>query len=123
MIRRPPRSTLFPYTTLFRSLTHSQSGPHGWEVADAVPALVKAIIAVEPNGPPFYNDDNTTLDRPWGITRLPMQFSPPALAASDLRMVQQPVADGPGLFRRSGQTVPARQLVNLRGFPILLVTG
>src|SRR5687768_18033553 len=22
MIRRPPRSTLFPYTTLFRSLTH-----------------------------------------------------------------------------------------------------
>src|SRR3712207_7037195 len=26
MIRRPPRSTLFPYTTLFRS-THSSGGP------------------------------------------------------------------------------------------------
>src|SRR3712207_7374228 len=25
MIRRPPRSTLFPYTTLFRSHTHSES--------------------------------------------------------------------------------------------------
>src|SRR5258708_29329153 len=24
MIRRPPRSTLFPYTTLFRSVTHSE---------------------------------------------------------------------------------------------------
>src|SRR3712207_7715062 len=24
MIRRPPRSTLFPYTTLFRSLAHGQ---------------------------------------------------------------------------------------------------
>src|SRR2546430_13222628 len=24
MIRRPPRSTLFPYTTLFRSLLHGQ---------------------------------------------------------------------------------------------------
>src|SRR5260370_30458181 len=24
MIRRPPRSTLFPYTTLFRSLTHAE---------------------------------------------------------------------------------------------------
>src|SRR2546422_6331092 len=24
MIRRPPRSTLFPYTTLFRSLRHSR---------------------------------------------------------------------------------------------------
>src|SRR5256886_13262639 len=31
MIRRPPRSTLFPYTTLFRSLpelrSHARSGP------------------------------------------------------------------------------------------------
>src|SRR5438874_10397698 len=25
MIRRPPRSTLFPYTTLFRSITYSHS--------------------------------------------------------------------------------------------------
>src|SRR3712207_7141218 len=29
MIRRPPRSTLFPYTTLFRSL---QTGKDHWEV-------------------------------------------------------------------------------------------
>src|SRR2546426_12727608 len=28
MIRRPPRSTLFPYTTLFRSLVTEQAG-HG----------------------------------------------------------------------------------------------
>src|SRR3989442_6227765 len=27
MIRRPPRSTLFPYTTLFRSRTPEQLGP------------------------------------------------------------------------------------------------
>src|SRR2546425_9305572 len=27
MIRRPPRSTLFPYTTLFRSATHRRSPP------------------------------------------------------------------------------------------------
>src|SRR2546425_6264339 len=34
MIRRPPRSTLFPYTTLFRSghTAEVQSG-YGWEVA------------------------------------------------------------------------------------------
>src|SRR5260221_5340252 len=30
MIRRPPRSTLFPYTTLFRSLLHGV-GLAGWE--------------------------------------------------------------------------------------------
>src|SRR2546430_3631280 len=29
MIRRPPRSTLFPYTTLFRSDVLSWSGPGG----------------------------------------------------------------------------------------------
>src|SRR2546422_5696707 len=28
MIRRPPRSTLFPYTTLFRSLTSADCSPH-----------------------------------------------------------------------------------------------
>src|SRR5207245_8097753 len=27
MIRRPPRSTLFPYTTLFRSITTRRDGP------------------------------------------------------------------------------------------------
>src|SRR3712207_7556445 len=29
MIRRPPRSTLFPYTTLFRSMGHGAATPHG----------------------------------------------------------------------------------------------
>src|SRR2546430_4449954 len=30
MIRRPPRSTLFPYTTLFRSESVSHLAPLGW---------------------------------------------------------------------------------------------
>src|SRR2546430_12260715 len=34
MIRRPPRSTLFPYTTLFRSVERLHRGDAG-EVADA----------------------------------------------------------------------------------------
>src|SRR5437667_9170541 len=29
MIRRPPRSTLFPYTTLFRSVLGGKVGEHG----------------------------------------------------------------------------------------------
>src|SRR5256885_9481473 len=32
MIRRPPRSTLFPYTTLFRSADHLQCHPPDEEV-------------------------------------------------------------------------------------------
>src|SRR3712207_7511363 len=35
MIRRPPRSTLFPYTTLFRSFSHDGRGSG---VEDDVPA-------------------------------------------------------------------------------------
>src|SRR5689334_24592400 len=40
MIRRPPRSTLFPYTTLFRSSQHrsgNETGPA--KVAPATPAM------------------------------------------------------------------------------------
>src|SRR2546430_6290793 len=33
MIRRPPRSTLFPYTTLFRSRDGRRGRPHGVRVA------------------------------------------------------------------------------------------
>src|SRR3712207_7830199 len=36
MIRRPPRSTLFPYTTLFRSLHHHLAGRGAEPVADLV---------------------------------------------------------------------------------------
>src|SRR3989442_6218965 len=42
MIRRPPRSTLFPYTTLFRSLPELRlDGRHGHETA--VGGLVDAV--------------------------------------------------------------------------------
>src|SRR5258705_7128888 len=40
MIRRPPRSTLFPYTTLFRSdPSWSPTGEPGGRVAEVVPAF------------------------------------------------------------------------------------
>src|SRR2546427_12414778 len=39
MIRRPPRSTLFPYTTLFRSQNLHGQGPVIFE-ADTLPAIV-----------------------------------------------------------------------------------
>jgi pimeloyl-ACP methyl ester carboxylesterase len=34
-------------------LTHSMGAPLGWLVADARPGIVKAIVAIEPVGPPF----------------------------------------------------------------------
>src|SRR5690349_22489457 len=41
MLRRPPRSTLFPYTTLFRSRRRGEEGSHGMR-PDLV--LVRPII-------------------------------------------------------------------------------
>src|SRR2546430_11387142 len=43
MIRRPPRSTLFPYTTLFRSFL-----PHGGRAASGVPARGPGLPARQP---------------------------------------------------------------------------
>src|SRR2546427_1062178 len=38
MIRRPPRSTLFPYTTLFRSLVSRRKGETSWLALNAAPS-------------------------------------------------------------------------------------
>src|SRR2546421_6352521 len=40
MIRRPPRSTLFPYTTLFRSRLSALMASHAASSASATPACV-----------------------------------------------------------------------------------
>ncbi len=113
-------------------LTHSQSGPFGWELADARPQLVKGVVAIEPNGPPFYENSfagppdwfkDAALGRAWGITRLPLQYEPPAAEPGDLGMTQQPAADGPNLVRCWLQDTPARRLVNLKGVPILIVVS
>src|SRR2546430_12052520 len=49
MIRRPPRSTLFPYTTLFRSVLEEQPIPDSFTTfcgSSARPQLASTIAAV-----------------------------------------------------------------------------
>src|SRR2546430_9461014 len=48
MIRRPPRSTLFPYTTLFRSIFAWRRvvRPHEINFADALPLCWMAVVFV-----------------------------------------------------------------------------
>src|SRR3712207_9042564 len=46
MIRRPPRSTLFPYTTLFRSVRVTEDRQPGFCRADAVEVLEAAADRV-----------------------------------------------------------------------------
>src|SRR3712207_8866583 len=45
MIRRPPRSTLFPYTTLFRSWDTGAAGFGLYNSVSAVGALLGAVAA------------------------------------------------------------------------------
>src|SRR5688572_31042681 len=83
MIRRPPRSTLFPYTTLFRSsynqlvgvrptvglvsrdgiiplaLSQDTAGPMARSVTDAAVAL-DAVVGVDPADPVTAEDRKST---------------------------------------------------------------
>jgi pimeloyl-ACP methyl ester carboxylesterase len=105
-------------------LTHSQSGPFGWLIADARPKLVKAIVAVEPGGPPFENAViGSGRERPWGMTDIPMTYDPPVTDPAQLQVEQQATPDKPDLARCWQQKGPARSLPNLHGIPVAIITS
>jgi pimeloyl-ACP methyl ester carboxylesterase len=105
-------------------LTHSQSGPFGWLIADARPKLVKAIIAIEPSGPPFENTIiGTGKGRAWGPSDIPITYDPPVKDPSELSVVREDKPDGPDMFVCWMQKEPARQLVNLKNIPSVIVTS
>lgn len=106
-------------------LTHSQSGPYGWQIADARPNLVKGILAIEPGGGPFYDSPvlGGALSRPWGITATAITYSPAVTDPSQLAKVQQSAPDAPGLVACWMQAAPARQLPTLKGKAILIITS
>src|SRR2546427_7151368 len=105
-------------------ITHSQGGAFGWEIADARPKLVKAIITSEPAGPPIQNVDTAKQvytgrpNLPWGVTSLPMRYDPPITEASELQVELEAKADGPALVPCYLQKGTARKLVNLTHIPV-----
>jgi pimeloyl-ACP methyl ester carboxylesterase len=112
--------------------THSQSGSYGWRIADARPKLVKALIQVEPNGPPYKEVTyigppdyfgKEAVGRPWGLTNGPLTYAPAVSDPADLTFVQQATADGPGLVKCWEQAPPAHTLPVLAGVKILMVTS
>ncbi|MFM9928374.1 alpha/beta hydrolase [Variovorax sp. H27-G14] len=105
-------------------LTHSQSGPYGWLIADARPHLVKAILAIEPSGPLFASVQAANVSGfGWGTTDTEISYAPPVALASELRFATG-LSSGrvDGVFRLLQQE-PARQLVNLIDIPVLIVTA
>ena len=78
-------------------LTHSASGPSGWLTADRRPGLVRAIVSVEPMGPPFADIPNIGLLR-WGLAAAPQTFDPPRASPEAVREADQATLRLPNLF-------------------------
>ena len=115
-------------------LTHSQAGVFGWAVSDQRPDLLKAHVAVEPNGPTFFDITFTggaewyervgdARARPYGITRVPLHFEPPVSSPTVLTVVQADRPARPDQIRCWLQAEPARQLPRLAKVPAVIVTG
>jgi pimeloyl-ACP methyl ester carboxylesterase len=114
-------------------MVHSQSGPISWGIANDRPAQVKAIVAIEPSGPPFYDlieqgapdwfkyDDR--LARPYGITNTALTYEPAIPSAEGLKPEQQKAADGPDMARCWLQAEPAHKLPNLARVRIVMIAS
>jgi pimeloyl-ACP methyl ester carboxylesterase len=109
-------------------LTHSQGGEFGWQIADARPKLVKAIITAEPGGPPIKNVDTSKIaysNAPgyaWGVTSLPLHYDPPVSDPAELQPVLEDKADDPDTVPCYVQKEPAHKLINLKDIPVLDVS-
>jgi pimeloyl-ACP methyl ester carboxylesterase len=109
-------------------LAHSLGAPFAWQIADERPELTRAIVAVEPTGPPVYDIvwgpegfGEGAMARPWGITQTALTYAPPVASPDDLEFVRQRDADSPDLARYWLQAEPARQLVNLARVRIAVI--
>jgi pimeloyl-ACP methyl ester carboxylesterase len=105
-------------------LTHSMAGPYGWILADQRPDLVKAIVAIEPSGPPFAGVSiSKGKQRPYGVADIPLQYEP------ELRIPKWRKTEGtiipPALDDIISwlQPEPAGHLVNLKGIPVVLISA
>jgi pimeloyl-ACP methyl ester carboxylesterase len=103
-------------------LTHSQGGAFGWQIADARPGMVKAIVAVEPALTP--TDPPSGSQAPaFGVTLTPITYAPAAAEAAQIGHAPQSTPDAPDVMRCWLQAPPVRRLPNLAGIPIAVVIG
>jgi len=131
-------------------LGHSQGGPFCWLAGDVRPEKILGLIAVEPNGPPFFNVaygghvhshlknakadtkrpgdkdwyvTSSKSDRPGGITYFPLTFDPPL--AKDEKLIPeldtQPTKEN--LVQCYLQKEPVRKLTNLQKVSILILSA
>jgi len=108
-------------------IPHSQPGSSAWLVADRRPNLVKALVQIEPGGPPVYRDLPLSFSPgptfAWGLTRNPITYSPPVTDPSQLAFERVSISGDPYVSSVFLQVPPARKLPNLAKVPILLLSS
>lgn len=128
---------------------HSQAGQYAWPLAQDRPALVKAIVAIEPAGPPVHDvvikggeprfgvtfEEATNQDdakdqfrdspqrKSYGLTNHVLAYAPAVSPQSPLAFVRQVEADGPDLARCWRQKEPAKKLVAIGDRPIVYIAA
>ena len=112
-------------------VVHSQSGAYGWSVVQQRPTLVKALVALEPSGPPvrdvilqgppdYFADDDQVA--PYGLAYTPIEYVPAISDPSEL-VFEKVRPKSPNFVGCWQQAEPARQLANMAQTPILVVGG
>ena len=82
------------------------------------------MISIEPSGPPFEGTIIATgTARAWGVSDIPMTYDPPVKDPSEIAVVREEKADGPDLFVCWMQKAPARQLINLKQIPVMIMAA
>src|SRR3989449_6018802 len=109
MIRRPPRSTLFPYTTLFRSTKLFEETRAGTlaELAGyyaEAPARGEVTVMVAGTGKPT-REERATVPDPEKRARVPLA------QGMTRRDVAEPIAAGTGITRNTAYR-PLQELLN-----------
>lgn len=95
----------------------SAGGPSAWLMADARPALAKAVVALEPLGP------SGPVDLRWGLADSPLTYDPPpATGLERLELIDVPSLDGRFMDLRLQRT-PPRTLPALSDLPIAIVSA
>jgi pimeloyl-ACP methyl ester carboxylesterase len=100
-------------------VTHGDSSPFAWLMADERPKLVKGIVAIEPSGPAFEGVLK------WGLTASRISFDPPVATSDEIAITPpiQPAMQEAGLRPYRLQADPPRRLKNLIGVPIAILTA
>ena len=110
-------------------LTHSQGGGFGFDLTEARPQLVKAMVTVEPGGPQFGNVDTAKVTsgqrnpNSWGLTNNRFEYDPPANQPSDLNAYLEERSERPDEARCWLQVEPARKLARWKDIRVLDISA